>query len=254
MKQMMAMIMAAALLIAVLCACGNTTTTAVKEEVEEESATNVISTNKKDVEKEDADEGELEIVESGYTVMAPNSIGDIYLTYAVTIKNNNQKLAADFPVITVTGRSEDGSILFSEEQTLGTILPGDTVSWADDVIDCKGEEPASVDIKVEGADFVKPERSLNEAVESSSFKIENLSEVPGDYDTAVTGEITNNSDTDFESVAVIVILKNQGTVVGGFTGYADNLSAGKQSAFDISSFMSDLPAHDSIEVVAQGWM
>ena len=48
--------------------------------------------------------------------------------------------------------------------------------------------------------------------------------------------------------------KNQGKIVGGYTGYADNLSAGKKSAFDISSFASDLPAHDSVEVVAQGWM
>ena len=253
MKRIMAMMFAAALLLTVLCACGNTTTT-VKEDVEEDSATNVISTNKKDSEKEEEDQGELEIVESGYTVMAPNSIGDIYLTYAVTIKNNNKKMAVDFPVISVTGRSESGSILFSEEQTLGTILPGDTVSWANDIIDCKGETPASVDIKVEGGDFVKPAQSINNTVPSSDFTIENLSEVPGDFDYAVTGEITNNSDTDYDSVAVTVILKNQGKVVGGFTGYADNLSAGKQSAFDISSFMSDLPAHDSIEVVAQGWM
>lgn len=253
MKRIMAMMFAAALLLTVLCACGNTTN-AVQEDVEEDSATNVISTNKKDTEKEKEDQGELEIVESGYTVMAPNSIGDIYLTYAVTIKNNNKKMAVDFPSITVTGRSESGSILFSEEQTLGTILPGDTVSWANDVIDCKGETPASVDIKVEGGDFVKPVQSINNAVPSTDFTIENLSEVPGEFDYAVTGEITNNSDTDYDSVAVTVILKNQGKVVGGFTGYADNLSAGKQSAFDISSFMSDLPAHDSIEVVAQGWM
>lgn len=253
MKRIMAMMFAAALLLTVLCACGNTTT-AVQEDVEEDSATNVISTNKKDTEKEEEDQGELEIVESGYTVMAPNSIGDIYLTYAVTIKNNNKKMAVEFPSITVTGRSESGSILFSEEQTLGTILPGDTVSWANDVIDCKGETPASVDIKVEGGDFVKPAQSINNTVPSSDFTIENLSEVPGDFDYAVTGEITNNSDTDYDSVAVTVILKNQGKVVGGFTGYADNLSAGKQAAFDISSFMSDLPAHDSIEVVAQGWM
>ena len=253
MKRIMSAFFAAALLLTVLCACGNTTTT-VKEDVEEDSASNVISTNKKDTEKEEEDQGELEIVESGYTVMAPNSIGDIYLTYAVTIKNNNKKMAVDFPVISVTGRSESGSILFSEEQTLGTILPGDTVSWANDVIDCKGETPASVDIKVEGGDFVKPAQSINNTVPSSDFAIENLSEVPGDFDYAVTGEITNNSDTDYDSVAVTVILKNQGKVVGGFTGYADNLSAGKQSAFDISSFMSDLPAHDSIEVVAQGWM
>ena len=253
MKRIMSAIFAAALLLTVLCACGNTTT-AVQEDVEEDSATNVISTNKKDTEKEEEDQGELEIVESGYTVMAPNSIGDIYLTYAVTIKNNNKKMAVEFPSITVTGRSESGSILFSEEQTLGTILPGDTVSWANDVIDCKGETPASVDIKAEGGDFVKPAQSINNTVPSSDFTIENLSEVPGDFDYAVTGEITNNSDTDYDSVAVTVILKNQGKVVGGFTGYADNLSAGKQSAFDISSFMSDLPAHDSIEVVAQGWM
>lgn len=253
MKRIMAMMFAAALLLTVLCACGNTATTAVKEDVEEDSAFDVISTNKKDTEKEE-DNGELEIVESGYTVMASNSIGDIYLTYAVTIKNNNKKMAVEFPSITVTGRSESGSILFSEEQTLGTILPGDSVSWADDAVDCKGETPASVDIKVEGGDFVKPAQSINNTVPSSDFTIENLSEVPGDFDYAVTGEIINNSDTDYDSVAVTVILKNQGKVVGGFTDYADNLSAGKQSAFDISSFMSELPAHDSIEVVVQGWM
>lgn len=258
MKRFLAAMFAIALLLTVLCACGNSTATEEKGEKDEESATGFISHNRKDAEdeeeKEDESAGQLEIVDSGYTVMEPDSDADIYLTYAVTIKNTHRKLAAQFPEISITGRKEDGSILFSEEETLNIILPGDTVSYADDFIDCRGEKPASVEIKVEGADFVKPDMAYADTVESSSFKIENLSVFADDYEVSVTGEITNNSDVDFDTVEVTVILKNQGKIVGGYSGYVDNLSAHKQTVFDLSSFWSasELPAHDSVEVVAQG--
>ena len=251
MKKVIMVLMIAVMMTVMLCACRGAEST-------ENTATNTIQASKKpsnsEVAKKDnkgnkEEEQQPELVDSGYTIQEPNSIGNIYLTYAVKVKNPNKNMAAEYTDITITGKNEDGSILFSYEDTIPLIMPGDTVTWAEDTMDCKNKTPASVEITVGGARFVSLDE-VDGGVMSSEFSIENLSIVESDWDTSVTGEITNNSDVDCDDVIITVVYLKDGKMVGGYHSYQDDMSAGKKTAFDISTWGLDDLEYDELEVVA----
>ena len=66
------------------------------------------------------DENPLEIVESGWSV---DSGG--YVNYAFALRNNGG-VQVDYPGVTITGRDEDGRVLFSQEQYVSGIPAGGT--------------------------------------------------------------------------------------------------------------------------------
>lgn len=252
MKKAIGILMAAMMLTVILCACGST-------ETAENTATNTIQASKEpssngsaktEAKSSKEESKQPELVDSGYTVLEPNSIGDIYLTYAVKVKNPNKNMAAEYTDITITGKNEDGSILFSNEDTIPLIMPGDTVAWAEDAMDCKNKVPASIEITVGGAHLVAVDE-IDSGVMSSEFSIDNLSIVEGDWDTSVTGEITNNSDVDCDDVIITVIYLKNDKMVGGYHSYQDDMSAGKKAAFDVSAWGLEDLDYDELEVLAQ---
>ena len=251
MKRVIGILLIAVMLTVMLCACGSTGST-------ENNATNTIQASKKpsssgsakaEAKSSKEETKQPELVDSGYTVLEPNSIGDIYLTYVVKVKNPNKDMAAVYTDITITGKNEDGSILFSNEDTIPLIMPGDTVAWAEDTVDCKNKVPASVEITVGGTNFDSVDE-LDGGVMSSEFSIENLSIVEGDWGDSVTGEITNNSDMDCDDVIITVIYLKDDKMVGGYHSYQDDMSAGKKAAFDVSSWGLDDLEYEKIEVLA----
>ena len=254
MKKVLPILLSMFMVLTLMTACGNTGTSNESAK-QTSSASNVLRPSNsvkpsESSEKEDAKQPVL--LDSGYTVLPPNSIGSVYLTYVVKIQNQNKDMAAEYTTITITGKNEDGSILFTEDQSIGTILPGDTVYWADDSVNCKNQAPDTVEITVDGARFV-PADEVDDTALSSDFIIENLSEVTGSYDKSLTGEITNNSEIDFDDVAVTVVYKQGDEIVGGFHSYVENMPAGKRAAFDISSWNLEELEYDSIEVYALSW-
>ncbi|MFR3876849.1 MAG: hypothetical protein ACLTYW_00360 [Collinsella sp.] len=60
----------------------------------------------------------LEITESGWSV-----VGDGWVYYGFALKNPNKDVEAQMPTVTITGKAEDGSIVFSDKQTLFVVLP-----------------------------------------------------------------------------------------------------------------------------------
>lgn len=74
--------------------------------------------------------------------------------------------------------------------------------------------------------------------------------VEGDWDTSVTGEITNNSDVDCDDVIITVIYLKDDKMVGGYRNYQDDMSAGKKAAFDVSAWGLDDLDYDELEIVA----
>ena len=252
MKKAIGILMAAMMLTVMLCACGST-------ETADNTATNTIQASKKpssngaaktEAKSIKEEPKQPELVDSGYTVLEPNSIGDIYLTYVVKVKNPNKDMAAVYTDITITGKNEDGTILFSNEDTIPLIMPGDTVAWAEDTMDCKNKVPATVEITVGGASFNTLDE-IDDGVVTADFSIENLSIVDGDWGASVTGEITNNSDVDCDDVIITVIYLKDDKMVGGYHSYQDDMSAGKKAAFDVSSWGLEDLDYDELEVLAQ---
>ena len=173
--------------------------------------TNASKTSESKEVKKEAAKQDATITESGYYI-SDDGMGDVYAYYGIAINNPNAGFALLFPTVTITAKGEDGSM------QSGDFVSGDTTG----------------------------------VIPSSSFAVSNTNEIVQDYGSvSYTGEITNNSDSDIDMVAVTVILKNNGAIVYGDTTYVDNLSAGSTRPFEISEY--NLPEHSEYVISVQSW-
>lgn len=169
---------------------------------------------------------DLEIAESGYS-----KEGD-YLCYGVKVYNPNKSYYIEFPTYVVTAYTEDGKIITTEDQVLNLISPNEEIFWYGQ-LDCKGQTPAKVEFitKKDTSNYTKNGDDIN-----LSLSIENENENKGEYDTTFTGFINNNYKKDLDSIAVILILRKEGKIVGGDMTFVDNVSSKQSGAFEINVY------------------
>lgn len=193
------------------------------------------------------DENPLEIVESGWSV---DSGG--YVNYAFALRNNSADLTVEYPTVTITGRSSDGTVVFSQDQVLGVIYPGQTIWWASPA--GNGTAPDSVEFAVAEPDSYNVRTA---AGNPTVYSFSNLSEAKGGFGlVSFTGDVTLEREGDEEfgmgSVAIIVVLRDgDGKVVCGSSAFVDNPSPGSSRSFEVSYF--NPPDYASYEVYALTW-
>ncbi|MGN0363539.1 MAG: hypothetical protein ACI4ET_11945 [Bilifractor sp.] len=193
---------------------------------------------------------ELQIQETGYNIDEPNEYDKIcYVNFCAKIINPNNDLAASFPTVTATAKRADGSILGTEDQVGGYIMPGDTVVLSG-IMDTGTEVPATIDFTLKPTEFVKSS-SVN-VPSSKDFVIKNVSQIPTDFGTKITGQFTYNGTQKCNTVCVTALFKRGGKIVGSANTFVDNPVAGAQTAFEITPFET-VPEYNSIEVSAQYW-
>lgn len=239
MKKKMAILLIAGTLALSIAACGGES-----ESSSDESSGNAVSNDS----SENKEPTEISLTESGYSVV-DNGYGNIYVYYSATLNNPNTDVAAQFPVIKITAKGADNSIIASSDQTLFYVAPNDSVTFGS-LVDCNGVAPATVEITASSGGFIPGDSEG--IVHTSNLVISNTSEIPGAYgDTSYTGEIENTGDKDLASVAVTVTLKNNGNIVYGDTTYVSNLAAGTKQAFELSEY--NVPEHTEFIITAQSW-
>lgn len=199
------------------------------------------------VEETIASTEEVALIESGYSAIE-NSVG-VYIYYGIKLENKSQEKSAFLPTVTITAKNEDGSIITTEDQTLMNIAPGDTVTYGFQ-IDSKGTVPATVEFSVSDSKFVDPN---DETIALSQLPVSNTSEVSGDFNISYTGEVENTSATDIDTGAATVLLRKDGAIVYGMTGFVNDLTASSKKPFEIKTY-GDLPEHDSFEISVQPWL
>ena len=193
------------------------------------------------------DENPLEIVESGWSV---DSGG--YVNYAFALRNNSTDLTVEYPTVTITGRSSDGTVVFSQDQVLGVIYPGQTIWWASPA--GNGTAPDSVEFAVAEPDSYNVRTA---AGNPTVYSFSNLSEAKGGFGlVSFTVDVTLEREGDEEfgmgSVAIIVVLRDgDGKVVCGSSAFVDNPSPGSSRSFEVSYF--NPPDYASYEVYALTW-
>lgn len=192
---------------------------------------------------------EIELVDSAYKCYS--SSGDYkYISYVVTIKNPNKDAAVLYPKIIITAKDADGMILKNDELTLNCIAADDTIIYGNEVM-YEGAEAATVDISVSNKDDRYATQDDSKFVKQSAFEFGNASEQGGSW-KKITGELTNNSDVDFDTVAVTVVYSKNGERIGGATGYAKEVDAHATTVFEVSGahYIDD---YDNIELYAIQW-
>ncbi len=212
------------------------------------------SSSTEDTHSSSSGEKPLELTDYGWYVGKPSEVDDnLYINFCGIIYNPNENLIAEFPKVLVTVRSEDGSILGTEGQTGSAILPGDTVTLCGmlSVPASEYNENAQFEFDTECSDFTK-DSSMYENVKTSDLVISNVSEKRGDLENTVTGEVTNNSQSDLDMVNLSVVLRKDGKIVFMENTFVDGLNAGKTKAFELNSY-DEWPEYDAIECSAQQW-
>lgn len=190
--------------------------------------------------------GLLELTETGW------SVDSGYVHYGVGLHNTSDELCVDFPTIEITGRADDGSVLFSDTQVLNTLFAGET-TYVGGQAGNGGAAPATVDFSV-----IAPERyNVRDSRESVSFTISNTSVLPERYGvTSFTGEIKAHTDgyevVDGQQIRLSLILRDdQGEIVYGGMAFVDWPSSDRPRPFSID--VMNLPDYVSYEIYGQVW-
>lgn len=216
------------------------------------SSSNAVSTTGGTTTKTEEKEADpdLAIVSSGYYVTPPSEYSETaYVTFWAKVQNQSDSKSISFPTITCTATSDDGTVLGTEDQVGSSILPGD-ICMLVSLMDTGTTAPTNVQITAKKPEYV----SSSDGVKTSDFTIDGVSEQDQGYGmTKVTGTLTYAGDSELSMVAVTAIYKSGDTDVYATQTYLDNVQPNTATAFELSPMTSDLPAHDSIEVIAQNW-
>lgn len=193
------------------------------------------------------DENPLEIVESGWSV----GFGG-YVNYAFALRNNGS-VQVDYPGVTITGRDEDGQVLFSQEQYVSGIPAGETRFFGFQA--GNGTAPAAVEF----TPINPPDYALGSAGDTTAaFTVSGAREVSdGMGGIKFVGEVTTDregGDGDYGSqVALTVVLRDEsGAIIYGGTGFASRPAVGETTSFEILTL--GVPEdYASFEVYAAQW-
>lgn len=191
----------------------------------------------------------LELVETGWSTDESG-----YVHYAFGLRNTSDSVCIQFPSVEITGRSEDGSVLFSHTQVLMVAFPGETAYFGSQAGNGNGIVPATVDFTI-----LEPEDyGYVNSSESASFKVDNLNAAPDGYGGEIfSGEISVAKDSarvreQSSQLNVSLVLRDDaGAIIYGFDTYVDWPPEGASRPFSMDVF--DPPAYDSFEVYAQPW-
>lgn len=191
----------------------------------------------------------LELVETGWSADESG-----YVHYAFGLRNTSDSVCIQLPSVEITGRGEDGSVLFSETLIMANAFAGETVYFGSEIGNGNGIVPATVDFTVLEPD----DYSYVNSSESASFKADNLSAAPDGYSGEIfSGEISVVKDSarvreQSSMLAVSLVLRDDaGAIVYGYSTFVDWPSEGGSRPFSMD--VIDPPAYDSFEVHVQPW-
>lgn len=191
----------------------------------------------------------LELVETGWSADESG-----YVHYAFGLRNTSDSVCIQLPSVEITGRGEDGSVLFSETLIMANAFAGETVYFGSETGNGNGIVPATVDFTVLEPD----DYSYVNSSESASFKADNLSAAPDGYGGEIfSGEISVVKDSarvreQSGMLAVSLVLRDEaGAIVYGYSTFVDWPPEGGSRPFSMD--VIDPPAYDSFEVHVQPW-
>lgn len=191
----------------------------------------------------------LELVETGWSADESG-----YVHYAFGLRNTSDSVCIQLPSVEITGRGEDGSVLFSETLIMANAFAGETVYFGSETGNGNGIVPATVDFTVLEPD----DYSYVNSGESASFKADNLSAASDGYGGEIfSGEISVVKDSarvreQSSMLAVSLVLRDEaGAIVYGYSTFVDWPPEGGSRPFSMDVY--DPPAYDSFEVYAQPW-
>ncbi len=195
---------------------------------------------------------DLVITETGGGATVSEYDDEVNVNFCAMVHNPNKVYAAEFTKILLTVRDKNGTILTTETIIGSYIMPGDTVPVCGSFYMPKEDlnEGLSFEVEAECSDLVK-KSFFYKNIYSSEFTISNVSKRNTEDEYYVTGEITNDSDYDLDSVYVTMIMRESGRIVYTDTTYVDKMPSDKTRAFKFENY-DPWPEHDKVEFYGGG--
>ncbi len=183
---------------------------------------------------------DLEIVESGWSVDAQG-----YVYYAFALRNNSDDTGVEFPTVKVVGRSEDGTILFTDENSFNKISPGETLWFG--MMGGNGNRPDTVEFSLSEVPSSFVRRTDDRP---PVYSVSNLSAVDSGFGAqSITGEVTLESEGSTSSgntIVTVVLRDKQGDIVYGYLGFIDPPALGESCPFEVP--LPNAPDYATYEV------
>ena len=178
------------------------------------------------------------------------SNGSVYAEYSLT---NNSDRTVTYPSVTITGYADDGSVLFSDEQVLSVLAPGET-AYQSTVLD-GSTTPTRVEFTP-----VKPSADLLSDDTAPSFSTANVSARSNGYGgITVSGTVTLEKDgttrllsSDYGVCLTAILRDASGNIVGGGVNFLSSHPAeGSSVPFEVPVF--EQVDYATCEVHALAW-
>ena len=188
----------------------------------------------------------LSVLESGWSCN-PNG----YVTYAYALRNDSDTDTILFPQVTVTGKSADGTILFSQEDGMMGLGPGETQYC------CSIADGGTIPAVVEFTPMKPSSYNVVSTGKGGSFTVSKLavskSQLGG---SKVTGEVRVDELSTLQysgdQIRLVAILRDSdGKLISGDVGFITSPGQGQSSAFSVE--LSSNVNFDSVEVYASSW-
>lgn len=189
----------------------------------------------------------IAIKESGWSV---DSGG--YVHYAVALENTGDN-ALQLVSFTITGKDEEGKVLFSSEQALSLIGSGETAYLGGIAGDGNPSVPTTVEFSPNG---IQDFQVMGTSESDIEFSVSNTQAVPDQFGgTKFVGEVTTIQDSGADNssgVAVTVVMRDEsGAIVSGACAFAPRPEVGESTSFEIPAY--NLPEYASFEIHAIPW-
>ena len=178
------------------------------------------------------------------------SSGSVYAEYSLT---NNSNRTVAYPSVTITGYADDGSVLFSDEQVLSVLAPGET-AYQSTALD-GSTAPARVEFTP-----VKPSEDLLSDDAAPSLSTANESARSNGYGgITVSGTVTLEKDgttrllsSDYGVCLTAILRDASGNIVGGGVNFLSSHPAeGSSVPFEVPVF--EQVDYATCEVHALAW-
>lgn len=195
------------------------------------------------------DTADLQVVECGWWV------GDMgYVNYGFALRNASADVRVDLPQVTITGRDASGSVVFTQDQVLSSLMPGETQYFGG--VAGNGAAPAEVTFEVSPPQDYNVVASTGTPARFEAHGVRAALDQLGG--TTVTGEITlveegvDCFDGGMGQTAITLILRDaQGDIVFGDATFANAPAPGSSVPFEFNEY--DIPEYATIEVYATPW-
>lgn len=194
----------------------------------------------------------LDGVEGGGSSFGDNND---HMAYAAIIRNPNPDDGTSSGTLRITLHDASGGVI-TYDQTFPHIMPGQTIAWAG-TLSMNGQTITGFGSEVlplKAGDWI-PAGQMK-PVGFVPFEIVGLkaNEAASTTGIVFTGNVVNNNSSDFEKLAVSVLLRDKdGHLVGGGTGFVENVPAGGKVPFEVDIPRDMLGRYASYEAYAQIW-